>query len=207
MAVRWARPRAADVIAWFVAFNFGPQRVYPTVGFPIAEPDDITALSTALAQLVPMGLRVKAAEIRGKLSLSDPAPDDEVLAKPVSPPAPEPGALPAPVPGGKSATLAALSGHVAGCRCGGCLARLSADPAEQTDEGLGLTDAVLTAAAGDFAEITDPLLGPLALAASRATTLDEALAMIGKRGPDGAALLEQLAIATATARGIGDTVD
>jgi phage gp29-like protein len=199
-----------DVIAPFVAFNFGPQRVYPTVSFPIAEPDDITALSNALAQLVPMGLRVKAAEIRGKLSLSDPAPDDEVLAKEAAPSPPEPIALPAPVPGGKSATLSSLAGHVTGCRCGGCLARLSADPADpadQVDDGLGLTDALLSTAADDFAEITDPLLGPLALAASKATTLDEALAIIRKRGPDGAALLEQLAIATATARGIGDVRD
>ena len=92
-------------------------------------------------------------------------------------------------------------------RGGGCLARLSADPAEQTDDGLGLTDALLSAAGDDFAEITDPLLGPLALAATKATTLDEALAQIRKRGPDGAALLERLAVATATARGIGDTVD
>ncbi|UIY44131.1 DUF935 domain-containing protein [Methylobacterium radiotolerans] len=194
-----------DVIAPFVAFNFGPQRVYPTVSFPIAEPDDIVALSNALVGLVPLGLRVKAAEIRGKLSLSDPAADDEVLSKPVPAPSPEPIAL--PTPGGKSATLAALPGHVAGCRCGGCLARLSADPADHADDGLGLTDALLSASAEDFTEITDPLLGPLALAASKATTLDEALALIRKRGPDGAALLERLAIATATARGIGDTVD
>ena len=35
-----------DVIQPFVAFNFGPQPVYPRVTFPVAEPDDIQALTT-----------------------------------------------------------------------------------------------------------------------------------------------------------------
>ena len=45
------------------------------------------------------------------------------------------------------------------------------------------------------------------LAASRAGSFDEALAMIAARGPDGSKLLERLAVATATARGIGDVMD
>lgn len=196
-----------DVIKFFVSLNFGPQPAYPSVKFPVAEPEDIQALSTALIGLVPLGLKVGQREVRGKLGLSDPEDDEDLLAKPEPPPPPVPTALPTPAPGGKPDALAALSGHVAGCRCGGCLARLSADPADLEDDGLGLTDALLSTVGDDFAEITDPLLGPLALAASKATTLEEALAMIRKRGPDGVALIEQLAIATATARGIGDVAD
>lgn len=196
-----------DVIAPFVAFNFGPQAAYPRVRFPVAEPEDIKALSEALIGLVPLGLKVSQREIRGKLGVSDPEKDEELLAQPAPPPVPDLPALPPPAPSGKPAALAALQGHVTGCQCGGCLSRLAADLGDHAPEGLGLTDALLTASVGDFAEITDPLLGPLTLAASKATTLEEALALIRRRGPDGLALLDQLAIATATARGIGDVAD
>ena len=73
-------------------------------GGPIAEPDDIVALSNALIGLVPLGLKVSQREVRGKLSLSDPQPDEELLEQP-EPPPPEPpgrphGLFPPPLPGG-----------------------------------------------------------------------------------------------------------
>ena len=193
-----------DLIQWFVAFNFGPQPSYPTVDFPVAEPEDVVALSNALAQLVPLGLRVGQSEILGKLGLSEPKAEEPVLEQRTPPALPAPTDRPA-LP--KPASLSALPGHVAGCRCGGCIARLAANPADHGEDGLSLTDALLTASAGEFGEITDPLLGPLAFAATKGGSLDEALALIRARGPDGAVLLERLAIATATARGIGDVVD
>ncbi len=216
------RTLSRDLIAPFVAFNFGPQPSYPRVTFPVAEPEDITALSGALQMLVPLGLKVSAGEIRGKLGLSEPEEADELLEQAKPPPA-----APPPAPGGPPGTGKGPSGpqppnppaapeglralaHVGRCQCGPCLAlpaRLAADPAGALPDGLEETEAAMAAALEGWQEVTDPLLGPLLLAASRAKSFDEALAMIARRGPDGSALLERLAAATAKARGIGDVMD
>lgn len=191
-----------DVIEAFVSFNFGPQAAYPRVAFPVAEPEDVKALADGLAQLVPLGLRVGQAEIRNKLGLSEPQGEEEVLAQAQPMPSlPPPAKLPAlPKP-------AALHAHVPGCQCGGCLTRLAADPVDRLLDAGDLVDALQAEAGRDWTEITDPLLGPIIAAASMARSLDEALGMIRRRGPDGSRLLEALAAATATARGIGDVVD
>ncbi|MCJ2050891.1 DUF935 family protein [Methylobacterium sp. J-070] len=76
-----------DLIPWFVAFNFGPQDQYPSVEFPVAEPEDIKAVSEAVARLVPLGLRVSQRQIRDKLALSEPEGDEELL-RPAPAPAP-----------------------------------------------------------------------------------------------------------------------
>ncbi len=165
-----------DVIQPFVAFNFGPQPVYPRVTFAVAEPEDMTAMATALQVFVPMGLKVSAGEVRGKLGLSQPEDDDELLAAPAPPP-PPPG--PPNTPTSESGPAApkapeGLSAHVVGCQCGPCLtapARLAATPAEAEPPGVAEVDAVLSGAMADWQEVTDPLLGPLLLAASRSLEL------------------------------------
>lgn len=190
-----------DLIACFVAFNFGPQATYPRIAFPVAEPEDVTALADGLAKLVPLGLRVGQAEILGKFGLSEPQDDELVLAPPAPPVLAPPAKLPAlPKP-------AAAHAHVQGCRCGACLARLSAEPGDHAPDPIEMTDVLQAQILGDWREIADPLLGPILAAASRAASLDEALALIRRRGPDGAAMLERLATATAIARGIGDGAD
>lgn len=75
-----------DLVRWFVSYNFGPQERYPTVDFPFAEPEDVAALATALAQLVPFGLKVSQAEVRKKLGLSEPGRDEPLLAAPTRAP-------------------------------------------------------------------------------------------------------------------------
>lgn len=210
-----------DVVQVFVAFNFGPQALYPRVAFPVAEPEDITALSNALQIFVPLGLKVSAEEVRGKLGLSEPKEDEELL-KPAVPPAPPPGqdAPPDAGAGGKGPqppkpltapkSPEGLSAHVPGCRCGPCFAlpaRLAADGATLAPDGVDEVDALAAAAMAEFQEVTDPLLGPLLLAASRSSSFEEALAAIGANGPDGTKLLERLAVATAKARGIGAAMD
>lgn len=215
------RTLSRDLIAPFVAFNFGPQPSYPRVTFPVAEPEDITALSAALGILVPIGLKVGAGEIRAKLGLSEPEEADELLERPKPPPAappPAPGGPPGPKPPQPPASPEDLAAHVPGCRCGPCLAgagrrtgivpiHLAGDPAHAGPDGIEETEAAMAAALDGWQEVTDPLLGPLLLAAARAKSFDEALAMIARRGPDGSALLERLAAATAIARGIGDVMD
>lgn len=97
-----------------------------------------------------------------------------------------------------------LPGHVAGCRCGSYFATLAAEPA---DDASVMTDTLLAEAGREWSEISDPLLRPLMAATADAGLLAEALALIAQRVPDGAQLLERLAVATATARAIGDFVD
>lgn len=211
-----------DIVRWFVSMNFGPQALYPRVEWPITEPEDMAAISSAVATLVPLGLKVSQREMRDKLGLSEPQSDDEVLAAPAKPEPPT-GGLPAPtkptatppkvdptkaLKGDKPARLAA---HVVGCRCGGCLKvdllaprRMSAEPIV---DGPDEVEAVLEDVLADWEDITDPLLDPLRDVLLHATSFEEALAMLEAKGPDGSKLAEALAAATSIARGIGDVRD
>lgn len=73
-----------DLLAPFVAFNFGPTAPVPRLNLVVDEPEDVESLSNALDRLVPLGLRVDQAEIRGKLKLSEPAEGAEVLSPPAA---------------------------------------------------------------------------------------------------------------------------
>lgn len=84
------------VLAPFVAFNWGPDAPVPNCELVVEEPEDMAALSGALKDLVPLGLKVKQTEIRRKLKLSEPDEDDELLTAPAAPP-PQ-AAAPAPPP-------------------------------------------------------------------------------------------------------------
>lgn len=71
-----------DVLTPFVGFNWGPDAPVPRAELVVEEPEDMAALSDALQKLVPLGFRVGQGEIRKKLRLSEPAPDEEVLTPP-----------------------------------------------------------------------------------------------------------------------------
>jgi phage gp29-like protein len=71
-----------SVLTPYVAFNWGPDAPVPSFQPIVQENEDVTALSNALAQLVPLGLRVDQAEIRKKFKLSEPASDAELLSPP-----------------------------------------------------------------------------------------------------------------------------
>ncbi|MBK5957402.1 hypothetical protein CCR97_04155 [Rhodoplanes elegans] len=203
-----------QLVRWFVALNYGPQAVYPSIDMPVAEPEDTTALSAAIEKLVPLGLKVSQQEVRGKLGLSEPAEDDELLA-PAARPAPAEAAPPATSdpasrPPGKPA---ALSAHVAGCACTGCLATAAATAgAAAKPEAIDVEaelEALADEALGDWEELVDPLLAPLRAAIERASSFDE---LIGKlpdlaRQVDGTKCAEALAVVTAKARGLGDAAD
>lgn len=61
-----------DLIKPFIDLNFGHQENYPVVQIRAVENEDITALTEALAKLVPLGLRVEQSVVRDKLGLPDP---------------------------------------------------------------------------------------------------------------------------------------
>lgn len=85
-----------DLARPLVDLNRGPQKAYPKICIGRAEETDIVQLSDALAKLVPLGLRVKASQVRGKIGLDEPEDEDEVLAQPAAPQLPPgfPGATP-----------------------------------------------------------------------------------------------------------------
>lgn len=199
-----------DLIRWFVSMNFGPQAVYPSVEWPVTEPEDLNTLSEALSRLVPVGLRIGQDEVRDRFGFSKPQEGDEVLtppakSEPPAPPAKPTGSLPPRADPKKPAKLAA---HVAGCRCGGCLkVELLAPRADAVVDGPDEIEAALEEMLADWQDITDPLLDPLREIIAKATSFEEALAMLGARGPDGSKLATALATATTIARGIGDVKD
>lgn len=74
-----------DLIRPYVDLNFGPQDAYPRLSYPVRRPEDTEALARSVSMLVPVGLKVKAGELREKLGLSEPGDGDELLEMPSTP--------------------------------------------------------------------------------------------------------------------------
>lgn len=209
-----------DLIRPFVDLNFGPQENYPRFELPVPDPEDVTALSTALSQLVPLGLKVGQAEIREKLGLSDPGDDDDLLtpptARPVDPandpsdkPVKKPANKPKPRNDDVKSKVAALSAmvtdHKRACRCGACTALLAAEAGEP--DALDQVEALFANAMEDWEAMAAPIVQPIAEIIASATSFEEALKMLQAAGPDATKMGERLGRLTAIARGIGDLAD
>lgn len=188
-----------DLVAWFVRFNFGETTKAPRVEFPVAEPEDIVALSGALGVLVPVGLKVAADEVREKMGLSKPAPDAELLTPPAQPSPPNDKETRDP-DADTAINAQRVRNHVAGCQCGGC--RKLALNARQDDDEI---DAIGADAAADWAPQMTPLVRQILDAADRATSFEdmqrELDALTGRLDTD--ELAQRLALAMMKARGFG----
>ncbi|MBI1495392.1 DUF935 domain-containing protein [Halocynthiibacter styelae] len=68
-----------DLIAPYVAFNFGVDVKPPVVSFPVEDPEDLKALSDNLSKLVPLGLRVARADVNKRMGFRVPEDDEPVL--------------------------------------------------------------------------------------------------------------------------------
>ncbi|MCY4427388.1 MAG: DUF935 domain-containing protein [Halieaceae bacterium] len=71
-----------DLVVPFITLNHGHRPAYPKVVIKRAAAADITLLANSLKELVPLGLRVKADQVRTLLHLDAPDDDDEVLLAP-----------------------------------------------------------------------------------------------------------------------------
>jgi len=71
-----------DLVAPFCELNFGADAPKPYAVFPVAEPEDVAALTNSLGTLVPLGLKVSMREVREKVGFGEPDPDEELLAAP-----------------------------------------------------------------------------------------------------------------------------
>jgi len=81
-----------DLVRPYVAWNFGPDVVPPRLVLRRVESQDVTMVTDALAKLIPVGLKVKAEEVRNLLGLTAPEDNDEVLTPPNLMPAAAPPA-------------------------------------------------------------------------------------------------------------------
>lgn len=191
-----------DLIPWFVAYNYGPQDAYPQVEFPVSEPEDVKALSEAVARLVPLGLKVSQRQMRDKLALSEPEGDEELLA----PPAPPRQVLPGQGRQPASEPLAGRPAHVRGCQCAGCLgpARLAAEDVGTTEDEPDAIDHLLAEQLARWPTLVDPLLEQLFALAAECGSYEEVLARLDRLRLDSEPLRRRLAIATTISRGLGD---
>jgi phage gp29-like protein len=77
-----------DLIRPWVQLEWGPQPRYPRLVIARPEAEDLKLLAESVGTLVPLGLRVSQREIRDKLGLSEPKPDEEILRPGPAPVAP-----------------------------------------------------------------------------------------------------------------------
>lgn len=214
-----------DLIKPFVDLNFGPQERYPFLQLPVPDPEDVEALSKALGTLVPLGLKVKQAEIREKVGLSDPQDGDELLTPPAAsatPPVegkPEPKTTPKTdavkdakktaeeedVKSKVAALSAIVSDHRRACHCGACEALAAAEAGEP--DALEQLDKLFIDAMDDWQQMVDPIVQPIAAIIETAGSFEEALKLLQTQRPDATKLAERLGRLTAIARGIGDIAD
>ncbi|CUW88154.1 DUF935 domain-containing protein [Agrobacterium genomosp. 2] len=214
-----------DLIKPFVDLNFGPQERYPFLQLPVPDPEDVKALSEALGTLVPLGLKVKQAEIREKVGLSDPQEGDELLTPPAAsatPPVegkPEPKTAPKTeavkdakkaaeeedVKSKVAALSAIVSDHRRACHCGACEALAAAEAGEP--DALEQLDKLFIDAMDDWQQMVDPIVQPIAAIVETAGSFEEALKLLQTQRPDATKLAERLGRLTAIARGIGDIAD
>lgn len=78
-AQQLAMTLARDLVAPYVALNFGADSAVPTVRFDVSEPENLKMLAEALPPFIDRGLRVGAGVIRDKFGLEEPGADEEVL--------------------------------------------------------------------------------------------------------------------------------
>lgn len=194
-----------------IDLNYGPQPLgYPRVSLGMAETVDVTAFSTAVSLLVPQGLKVKQAEVRAKMGLSDPEAGDEIMEPPATPPPPEPGADPtdptappkkppqaagSPAPsGGAGQRAVAATGLLR------ALIAASGDPPAESTKSIFQGDAIDLAVAHDldgWEAMMSPALDALDALAASCSSLDE----LRQRLPEALADFKPDALADLIARG------
>lgn len=106
-----------DVVHPLCTLNLGPMDAYPRIRIGRAEEVDVDKLTSNVAKLVPLGLKVGMSTMRDRLGLPDPSPDEDLLTPRA--PAPQPGAAEdgteAPAPGtGNMPAPAAQSARAGG---------------------------------------------------------------------------------------------
>lgn len=172
-----------DLVAPFVAFNWGPDAEVPEVSFPVEDPEDIKVMSEAIDKLVPYGLRIAVSDVNRKMGYRVPDDDEAVLV------APTPAAASTPPAARETATLR----HA----CPSCGERHLANAQDDPDP-------LVSEALGDWEADMGPTVAAILAAAKTSTGYDELLSNLDQITPDVAAMADRLAIQMMKARGDGD---
>jgi phage gp29-like protein len=179
-----------DLVAPFCALNFGADVPRPYAIFPVAEPEDVAALTNSLAALVPLGLKVSMREAREKIGFGEPDGDEELLAAPQGKPA-----------GQKPLNPAQLDRAWNG-------ARPLALNAEDGGSAVALEEVEEIAATGaeDWAPQLSPIVAKVLAAAREAKSYEEFVAALDRLAGeiDADPLAKRLAAAGLKARALGD---
>jgi phage gp29-like protein len=195
-----------DLIAPFVAWNFGANAKAPIVVFPVAEPEDVQVMAEALKKLVPLGLKVAMSEVREKIGFSEPEEEDELLAAPAPAPIGHNGGPldeeeEEPPPKHKSALNAF---GLRGCPCCGTTERRSFALNAQDEAG-----AIGAEEDADWEPQLEPIVTAVIKAAEETSSYEEFAAQLAKLAGniDAELLVRRIAIAQMKARGAGDGGD
>ena len=196
-----------DLLAWFVALNFGADVPVPRCEFPVPKPEDIAVLSTALGVLVPLGLEVDQEDVRSKMGLAAPPPGAKLLKPPAVPSA---AGKPEDSDTKQAVREAALNHFMPRCACAACrTGRAIAAEGVDDEPEPDLVDQIGLDESRDWQNQTGPILDAVMAAAAQATTYAEfqaALnALAGSLPTKG--LERRLAIGGTEARGLGEATD
>jgi phage gp29-like protein len=183
-----------------VDLNFGPQKAYPRVHFPIPERKDLQVWSDAVGKFVDRGLEVEASQIYDQLGLKEPAAGAKLLkTSETGGPQPKPAQV-TPVERASAASAYRLDPRI----CPSCgPARLAADdPEADRDE----VDELVTEALDGWQPDLAPIVAAIRAAADEASSYDEFQAALDRLGTDLPVqrLARRLGIGAMIGRGRGD---
>ncbi|MDZ7894996.1 MAG: DUF935 domain-containing protein [Sphingobium sp.] len=136
-----------DLVRPWIDLEYGPQLKYPRIRIARPKREDVKGLVDNVEKLVSMGMRVGESEMRDKLGLSDPAPDERILTPSAS------RAITQPSPALVQALQAAQASAPFPADAIGD--RMAADTADDMGGWLEEIEAMLAAASdlGEFAEM------------------------------------------------------
>ncbi|CAM5764702.1 DUF935 domain-containing protein [Bosea minatitlanensis] len=187
-----------------VDLNFGPQKAYPKVHFPIPERKDLQVWANALAQLVDRGLEVEQSQIYDVVGLKEPAAGAKLLRTPSAAEAgagKPPGAgRPPPQTPVEKASAYRLDPRIC-LSCGP--ARLAADdPEADPDE----VEELVAEALDGWQPDLSPIVAAIRAAADEASSYEEFQAALNRLGTDLPVqrLARRLGIGAMIGRGRGD---
>ena len=201
-----------DLVRPFVDINFGPRAAYPKLEFPVAEPEDIKAITDALKGLVPLGLKVQMSEVRDRIGFADPDEGAELLAAPAADragrdrePRTRADRKPhlAPAEEEEDPSRATNRYHLKGCPCCGAPAKaFNAADADSDDE----RDRLVAEALEEWEPDMEPIVQAVTEAAATAGSYEAFEAALNRLAGDLPVdrLARRIALATMKARGLGE---
>lgn len=171
-----------DLIAPFVAINFGSETPAPVLSFPVDDPEDIKTLSEALSMLVPAGLKVSMSDVRKRIGFGAPDENEEIMVPPT------------PVIKAEEKETEVQTALAKPCAsCG------KTHLAMEEDEDLLLDEAL-----SDWQADMQPLVDQILDAAEAAKDFEGFVTQLQSMDPDTSAFARSLAIRSMKARGDGD---